>query len=37
MTGNSDKFAELDRSVIGKVRFGDGSAVEICGRGAVLM
>jgi hypothetical protein len=37
MTGNSDKFAELDRSVIGKVCFGDGSAVEICGRGAVLM
>jgi transposase InsO family protein len=37
MTGNPGKFAELDRSVNGKVRFGDGSAVEICGRGSVLM
>jgi hypothetical protein len=37
MTGNPDKFAELDRTVHGKVRFGDGSAVEICGRGAILM
>jgi hypothetical protein len=37
MTGNSDKFAELDYTVKGRVRFGDGSAVEICGRGSVLM
>lgn len=34
---NHEKFAELDESVKGKVRFGDGSAVEICGRGSVLM
>jgi hypothetical protein len=37
MTGNRDKFAELDSTVHGKVRFGDGSAVEICGRGVILM
>jgi transposase InsO family protein len=37
MTGMSDKFAELNRIVKGRVRFGDGSAVDICGRGSVLM
>ena len=37
MTGNPDKFADLDSSVKGRVRFGDGSAVEICGQGSVLM
>jgi hypothetical protein len=37
MTGNPDKFAELDHSVKGRVRFGDGSSIEICGRGAILM
>ena len=37
MTGCAEKFAELDRAVSGKVRFGDGSAVEICGCGSVLM
>jgi hypothetical protein len=36
MTGDEDIFAELDRVVSGKVRFGDGSAVDICGRGTVL-
>lgn len=36
MTGNDIVFAELDRSVTGKVRFGDGSIVDICGRGIVL-
>jgi hypothetical protein len=36
MTGNDTVFAELDRSVTGKVRFGDGSIVDICGRGIVL-
>jgi hypothetical protein len=29
-------FAELDRGVSGKVHFGDGSVVDICGRGTVL-
>jgi hypothetical protein len=37
MTGDPEKFAELDHSVNGRVRFGDGSSVEICGRGAILM
>jgi hypothetical protein len=36
MTGRSDKFAELDQSVKGRVRFGDGSAIEIVGRGSVI-
>ena len=36
MTGNRDAFAELDEKVSGKVRFGDGSVVTICGRGTVL-
>ena len=37
MTGNHENFVELDESVKGKVHFSDGSAVEICGRGSVLM
>jgi hypothetical protein len=37
MTGRSDKFAQMDRTVKGRVRFSDGSVVEICGRGSVLM
>jgi transposase InsO family protein len=36
MTGDDMVFAELDKSVSGKVRFGDGSVVDICGRGTVL-
>lgn len=36
MTGDEAVFAELDRAVSGKVRFGDGSLVDICGRGTVL-
>jgi len=36
MSGDSDKFQNLDTAVVGKVRFGDGSAVEIRGRGALL-
>lgn len=37
MTGSRTKFAELDESVTGKVRFGDGSSVEIAGKGTVIM
>jgi transposase InsO family protein len=37
MTGNREKIVELDNTVHGRVRFGDGSAVEICGRGVILM
>ena len=36
MTGSIDAFAELDRSITGKVRFADGSVVEIHGRGTVV-
>ena len=36
MTGDRSLFAELDTGVGGNVRFGDGSAVDICGRGTVL-
>ncbi|CAL1392261.1 unnamed protein product [Linum trigynum] len=37
MTGIVEKFVELDESIQGKVKFGDGSSVEICGRGSVLL
>ena len=36
MTGEHHKFRSIDNSVSGKVRFGDGSAVEIHGRGSIL-
>jgi hypothetical protein len=36
MTGERGMFSSLDESVRGKVRFGDGSVVEICGRGSVV-
>jgi hypothetical protein len=36
MTGAADAFADLDRSVTGKVRFADGSVVDIRGRDTVV-
>ncbi|XP_066316727.1 uncharacterized protein [Miscanthus floridulus] len=36
MSGDAGKFQDLDKGVVGKVRFGDGSAVEIKGRGTLL-
>ncbi|XP_071683669.1 uncharacterized protein [Lolium perenne] len=36
MTGEEDVFSELDKRITGKVRFGDGSVVDIHGRGTVL-
>ncbi|KAL6348524.1 hypothetical protein AAG906_013144 [Vitis piasezkii] len=36
MTGCIEKFAEIDTTIKGSVKFGDGSAVEIQGRGSVL-
>lgn len=36
MTGSRNAFAELDPAVYGTVRFGDGSLVNIEGRGTVL-
>jgi hypothetical protein len=37
MTGCRASLADLDESVRGAVKFGDGSTVEICGVGAVTM
>lgn len=37
MTGCAAKFDELNETITGRVKFGDGSAVEICGRGTVLL
>ena len=36
MTGDHQKFRDLDTTVGGKVSFGDGFVVEIHGRGSIL-
>jgi hypothetical protein len=36
MTDNTDIFSDYTRGVVGSVRFGDGSLVEIAGRGSIL-
>jgi hypothetical protein len=36
MTGDVEKFKELDHAVLGRVRFGDDSTVEIQGKGIVV-
>lgn len=36
MTGRRDVFAELDCNIVGTVRFGDGSVVDIEGQGTVV-
>jgi hypothetical protein len=36
MTGDHQKFRELDQTSTGKVRFADGSLVEIEGKGSIL-
>ncbi|KAJ0455006.1 putative RNA-directed DNA polymerase [Helianthus annuus] len=36
MTGRKDAFAELNEGVTGQVRFGDGSKVDIRGKGTLL-
>ncbi|WVZ83459.1 hypothetical protein U9M48_030605 [Paspalum notatum var. saurae] len=35
MTGNGEAFCELNRDVTGQVKFGDGSTVDIVGRGVI--
>lgn len=35
MTGEHAKFTELDEKITGRVKFGDGSAVEIKGKGLI--
>lgn len=37
MTGQLSKFRDLDRSVNGQVRFGDGSTVLIKGKGSIVL
>ena len=36
MTGNRVTFVELDTGVVGTIKFGDNSGVEIQGRGTVV-
>jgi len=36
MTGDLQKFRDLDRAISGKVRFGDDSTVEIQGKGTIV-
>lgn len=36
MTGVRSKFNELDKTVTGRVKFGDGSAVKIEGKGSII-
>jgi hypothetical protein len=36
MTGHGDAFAEIDRTVTGTVKFGDGSVIEIKGIGTII-
>ncbi|KAH7866011.1 hypothetical protein Vadar_014222 [Vaccinium darrowii] len=36
MSGDREKFQELDEAITGKVRFGDGSTVQIMGKGSIL-
>lgn len=36
MTGVCDAFVNLDETVHGSVRFGDGSLVTICGKGSIM-
>jgi hypothetical protein len=36
MTGHDDVFSELDRAVQGTIKFGDGSIINICGKGTVI-
>jgi hypothetical protein len=36
MTGHGNVFSELDRAVQGTVKFGDGSIVNICGKGTII-
>lgn len=36
MTGDKEKFKDLDEKIIGSVRFGDGSTVRIEGKGSII-
>ena len=36
MTGDKEKFVELDQGITGLVKFGDGSTVKIEGKGSII-
>jgi hypothetical protein len=36
MTGRDNVFSELDRVVQGTIKFGDGSVINICGKGTII-
>lgn len=36
MTGNLEYFTKIDKSITGKVRFGDDSRINIKGKGSIL-
>lgn len=36
MTGDKEKFVELDQRITGLVKFGDGSTVKIEGKGTII-
>ncbi|KAF8783882.1 hypothetical protein HU200_000329 [Digitaria exilis] len=36
MTGNREAFSELNTGIVGTVKFGGNSVVDICGRGTIL-
>jgi hypothetical protein len=36
MTGRGNVFSELDRAMQGTVKFGDGSVINICGKGTII-
>ena len=37
MTGDRSLFQELDEKISGKIKFGDGSTVQIKGKGSMLL
>lgn len=37
MTGGRSKFDKLDESIVGQVKFGDGSVVQIKGKGSITL
>nr|GEX50573.1 zinc finger, CCHC-type [Tanacetum cinerariifolium] len=37
MTGVKEHFKEIDKKIIGNIRFGDGSCIEIKGKGSILL
>lgn len=36
MTGDKEKFEELNKKITGSVKFGDGSTVQVVGKGSIV-